>query len=86
MLFWLLSGIKKCMEDPKEKWYFKTHVLIITFLFVGPLCLPIVLFNPNYDKKKKTVISIIIIILSILMGTVFVNSMKSIIKYYSLVF
>ena len=69
-----------------EKWYFKTYAIVIAFLCVGPLSLPLVWFNPRFDLKKKTIISLIIIVLSYFLGVVFVKSLKSIKDYYGLMY
>jgi len=73
-------------KKPTEKWYFKTNILIIAFLCVGPLMLPLVWFNPRFDKKQKIIISSVVIILSYLFGVLFVNSLKSIFSYYQQAF
>jgi len=70
----------------KEKWYFKTNILIIAFLCIGPLILPLVWFNPHFNKNQKIVISAIVIILSYLFGMLFVSSLKSIFSYYQQLF
>lgn len=73
-------------KKPEKKWYFKTHILIISFLTVGPLALPLLWFNPDYTRRNKIIISIIIIVLSFILGTVCVNSVRTIIKYYQQIF
>ena len=81
---------KHCGEmlDKKQqtKWYFKTSLLIIAFLSVGPLALPLVWFNPRFSQRKKIVISIIVIILSYYLAVSVTNSLKSISQYYKLIF
>lgn len=69
-----------------KKWFFKPYVLVLVFLSVGPLVLPLVWFNPSFSRRSKTVISIIVIVLSYLLGILFVNSLKSIYEYYSFIF
>ena len=69
-----------------KKWYFKPYVLVLAFLCVGPFALPLVWFNPGLSRKNKTVASVIIIVLSYLLGIVFVSSLKSIYNYYSIIF
>ena len=56
------------VKKKHDKWYFKTHSLVIAFLFFGPFMLPLVLFNPKYSLQKKILISTIIIILTILIA------------------
>ncbi len=41
-------------------WYFNKSSLIISFLFIGPLMLPLVWCNPEYSKLKKIVITIVV--------------------------
>jgi len=72
---------------PQEtKWYFKTYWIVIAFLCVGPLALPLVWFNPHFSQKKKTIVSIITIILSWYLGFLLINSLKSLKQYYGIVF
>ena len=71
-------------KKPQHKWYFKTSVLVIAFLCVGPFALPLAWFNPCFSRNKKIVISVIIIILSYYVGILFVNSLKSLSSYYEL--
>ena len=73
-------------KKPQIKWYFKTHCLVITFLCVGPFALPLVWFNPQFSRKTKIAISIIVIILSCYLGILFANSLKTINSYYQMIF
>jgi len=73
-------------KKPKVKWYFKNSTLIIGFLCVGPLVLPLVWFNPQLSKKTKIIISVIIIILSYFLISIFTNSLKTINSYYQQIF
>lgn len=67
-----------------EKWYFKAPVLVLAFLCIGPFMLPLVWFNPCLSNRKKTVISVIALILSILLGMILSKSLGSIDEYYKL--
>ena len=73
-------------KPPPKKWYFKTYWLIIAFLCIGPFALPLLWLNSGIDWKKKTGISILIIILSYFFGMIFFNSLKSLTEYYQLIF
>ncbi|MFC1709687.1 zinc ribbon domain-containing protein [Candidatus Omnitrophota bacterium] len=73
-------------KKPEKKWLYKTHVLVIGFLCVGPLILPLVWFNPDFSKKKKVVISIIVIILTFFICSFLVSSLKTINCYYQQMF
>lgn len=74
------------IEKKQEKWYFKTYWLVIAFLCVGPLALPMLWLNPRFSRKRKIVVSIIIVILSYYLTVVTVNSLKTIGSYYQQIF
>ena len=74
------------IKTPQAKWYFKTYALIVIFLCIGPFVLPLVWFNPNFSRKKKIVISIIILILSYFIVIFLTNSLKTLSSYYQQVF
>ena len=66
----------------KEKWYFKSTSLIVSFLCVGPFMLPLVWFHPSLSKRTKIIYTIVILVLSYFIFFVFMKSMKSIINAY----
>lgn len=74
------------LEKPITKWFFKTSVLIVAFLCIGPFALPLVWVNPYFSKEKKIVITVIVLILSYFLGMVFVKSLKVIGSYYRVLF
>lgn len=75
------------MENkPKQKWYFRTSVLIIAFLCVGPFALPLAWFNPRFSPRVKIIISVMVVILTYYMGMLLLDSLKSLINYYKLIF
>jgi len=49
------------------KWYHQNIATIIAILVIGPFALPMIMSNPNYSKTKKTVISMIVIALTIVL-------------------
>ena len=73
-------------KKPHAPWYFKSYWLMIAVLCFGPLALPLLWFNPGFSWRKKIVISVVIIIVSYLLGIVLVNSLKSLTQYYQLMF
>jgi len=73
-------------KKPRNEWYFKPYLLIVGFLCLGPFVLPLLWFNPHFNRRNKIIISIVIVILSYLMGSLVFVSVRSIIKYYQLVF
>lgn len=50
----------------KGKWYNSTSAIVIALLCFGPLALPMVWMNPKYSILVKSVITIIVIIVTIL--------------------
>jgi len=48
------------------KWYFKTPLIVIAILCLGPLALPLVWLNPGYKISTKIIVTIIVIV-----GTIF---------------
>ena len=78
---------RKSLDKSKdEKWYFKTHVLIIAFFCVGPLALPLVWFNPRFSRAKKTVITAVLMVISYYLIVSLTGSLKAIKAYYQPVF
>lgn len=72
------------LDKPKVKWFYKTSVVVIAFLCVGPLALPLVWFNPNYSKRTKIFLSVIIIVISYYLVIAFMDSLKLMESYYKL--
>ena len=53
-------------SDPEKlPWYFKTSVVVILLLTVGPFALPLIWFHPRYQVATKILVSVIVIILTI---------------------
>jgi lipopolysaccharide export LptBFGC system permease protein LptF len=73
-------------KKQEEKWYFKTYWLIIAFLCVGPLALPLLWISPRFNRRKKIILTIVIIVLSYYLTIVMIKSLKSISRYYQLIF
>ena len=76
-------------KPQQTHWYFRTNWIVIAFLCIGPLALPMVWFNPRFSQKTKIIVSIvtiIIVILSYYLGSLFVSSLRSITKYYDVIF
>ena len=73
-------------KESKVKWYFKPYWLVIAFLCVGPLMLPLIWFNPGHTRQKKTIVSIVIVIISYFVGFIVLKAVNSIYNYYQLLF
>lgn len=69
-----------------KKWYFKTNILIISFLCVGPFALPLLWFNPLNGRKKKIIITIVVVIVTYLLTIALASAIKSIMIHYQEIF
>ena len=69
-------------QAPSAKWYFKTPLIVIAILCLGPLALPLVWLNPGYKISTKIIVTIIVIVgtifLSWLVALVYSNLMQQI--------
>jgi hypothetical protein len=60
------------VKQPEVKWQHKTSTLIVLLAMVGPFALPLVWMNPRFDAARKTLITVVVLIvtyaLSVAMG------------------
>lgn len=81
---------KHCGEflerKPKEKWYYKPSMLVITFLCAGPFMLPLLWLNPRFSKTTKLILSSIILVVSYYLAIKVSQSLQSISNYYKTIF
>lgn len=68
--------------DP-SKWYFRTYVFILAFLWVGPLALLLVWINPRYSTAKKVFMTVVTLIISYVVMVLLAKSTESIYNYYN---
>jgi hypothetical protein len=57
-------------SKPLAKWYFSTPFVVIALLFIGPLALSLVWFHPRYKVITKAVVTIVVIVVTLLLGWV----------------
>lgn len=69
-----------------QKWYFKTSVLVIALLAVGPLALPLLWFNPRYRLRTKVIVTVVTLALTYVLALTMKNSLQILTQYYSLAF
>ena len=69
-------------KAPKTPWYAKTATLVISFLTVGPFALPLVWFNPVYSRRKKIIVTVIVLAITYALAAVFLHAVKTILDYY----
>ncbi|MBN3040733.1 MAG: zinc ribbon domain-containing protein [Candidatus Omnitrophica bacterium] len=65
-----------------EKWFYRTYIIVVAFLCIGPFALPLVWFHPKYSRNVKIIISIIVIFLSILATILMKKSFDILRDYY----
>lgn len=62
-----LDGFGRARSRPAgKKWYHSTPTVVIALLCIGPLALPLVWFNPRYKPLTKSLVTIIVIVVTIL--------------------
>ena len=71
--------------NEKEKWYFKTSILVIALLSIGPLALPMVWFNPRYSIAKKIIISAIVLLFSYFLFEATKRALNTLNEYYQMI-
>ena len=72
---------KKSVE---EKWYFKTSFMVAVVCMAGPLALPLIWKHPSLSRNWKIGISAIIIVLSLILLKLVVNSIFNLSAYYEI--
>ena len=73
-------------KKKKEKKTFKTSYLVIAFLCIGPFALPLLWLNPRFSKRSKIITTIIVLILTYLLGRYLAHSLGIIFDYYKFIF
>jgi hypothetical protein len=66
----------------KTPWYAKTATLVISFLTVGPFALLLVWFNPAYSRRKKIILTVIVLALTFAIVTAFLHAVGTLYSYY----
>lgn len=67
---------------PKTPWYAKTATLVLSFLTVGPFALPLVWFNPAFSRRKKIILTVIVLAITYILATIFLRAANTILDYY----
>jgi uncharacterized membrane protein YvbJ len=70
------------MACPREAWYLRTSILILSFLAVGPFAIPLVWVNPRFTAAKKAVVTAVMVAVTVLLLWLSVYSLKQIYTYY----
>jgi len=56
-----LAGV----DTEKLPWYFRTSVVVILLLTVGPFALPLIWFHPRYQVITKILVSVVVVALTV---------------------
>ncbi len=76
---------RQSSEGPDKRigqWYCSTKIIVLGFLFVGPLVLPLVWINKSFSKQKKILFSVVMIILTLVLSVLAARSFKVVSSYY----
>jgi hypothetical protein len=71
-------------EEPQEKkapWYFKTSTIVIALLSVGPLALPLVWARPRWSRATKTIVTVVVLVVTYLLWDATSRALKSLGEY-----
>lgn len=79
------NPLLKEKDQPKDPWYASSTTIVIGFLVVGPFVIPLVWLNPRWSIAVKSVISIVMIVVSIVLGILFQRSMQGLSSYWNLI-
>ena len=63
-----------------SKWYYSSSTLLAALLCMGPLALPLVWLNPRYKKITKIVITVAVIVLTIILCQLAINTYRNVMQ------
>jgi predicted nucleic acid-binding Zn ribbon protein len=72
-------------EERKVPWHFSMTFFVISVLCVGPLALPLLWFNPHVPGRRKLIISLVVIVLSVVLVVALKQALSALGDYYRLI-
>jgi len=66
------------------KFYQKPSTIFIGFLFVGPLVLPLIWFNPRFSRNTKIILSTVILIITWALYKALTEAVHNLQVYYQM--
>lgn len=69
-------------QDDGLKWYFRTSIIVVSLLCVGPLALPLIWWRPRLSILWKVVLTVVILALSWVLTIAFIEGLRSMREYY----
>ena len=73
-------------KTEKGKWFFRSSILILALLTVGPFALPLVWLNPAYSRNKKIIITVVVLVMTYWLWVLTSNALKTLHDYYQIIF
>lgn len=70
----------------KGPWYFKTSILVLALLSVGPFALPLLWYNPKYSRRTKLIWTLVTLIATWALGLAFGKALEALTTYYQQAF
>ena len=72
------------IKSPKVlgPWFFRTSVIVVAVLSVGPLALPLVWFHPRYSWKLKIIVTILVALGTVVVGALLKQAWTSLDMIY----
>ena len=78
-----LEGHAPAKEEPTEKWYFRKIYLILILGCIGPLGLPLVWIHPTLDRRWKTGLTVLVLLLTYFSIFATIEAVKMLNESYS---
>ncbi len=74
--------LNKAPGQSKGKWYQSSASIVVSFLCIGPLALPLVWFNPRFNRVTKIVITVLMLAVTYALSVFLVQSVQKIMEQY----
>ena len=68
--------------DTKRKWYFRTSVVVIALLSLGPLALSLVWSNPHWGRRTKVLVTLLVLAATYALVAASIDAYKAAWKSY----
>ena len=63
-------------KEPVLPWYFSKIFITVVLMFLGPLALPLIWFHPAMSFGKKTLFSLVLIVITFYFVSVMTNAQR----------
>lgn len=79
------TGNNPPQAEAKTKWYFRTSIIVLAVLSVGPLALPLIWWRPQTSRVWKIGLTIMILGLSWILFAATMEATSNLKEYYRLI-